>query len=97
MSAFRITGSRRLDEKDVVEFVVEARSGSPLAGEEFRCWDTHHPADYVILEVQKKDACYVIKCRGWLGFDGLFEEAVIDTDYKVRGSGSHYERAAKKV
>lgn len=93
MSAFRIVQSKRLLEKDRVEFVVTPRSGYPVPGEAFRCWDTHHPADYAILEVQDRAGTCVLKCEGWLGFDGLFEEAIIDTDHKTRGPGFHYERS----
>src|SRR4051812_14560980 len=97
MSTFRIAGSRRSAEKDIVEFFVETRSVGPSVCEEFRCWDTHHPADYVILEVQREAETCILRCRGWLGFDGLFEGAVIDTDYKIRGPGFHYERTKENA
>jgi hypothetical protein len=91
MSAFRILQCRGNSDKRS-EFVVEAISGQPAVGEEFRCWDTHHPADFTILEVGKKEDAFILKCHGWLGFDGIFDGALIDTAYKTRGPGFHYDR-----
>ena len=91
MPIFRIISTRRINDRNTA-FEVEEVSGQLSLGDEFRCYDTHHPADYRVVEVKKDKKKCVLVCAGRIGFEGLFEGAIVDTAYKSRGTGFHYER-----
>ena len=92
MPIFKIIASRRGTEPDNAEFEIEPISGKVAVGDEFRCYDTHHPIEYRVRAIQNSAEKITLSCVGFFGFDEQFVGAIIDTTKKGR-SGFHYDAA----
>jgi hypothetical protein len=55
MAVFKIIQSRRGAKKARAEFEIQPISGGVVAGDQFQCFDTHHPIDFRVQCVQKTD------------------------------------------
>jgi hypothetical protein len=92
MSVFRIISASSAKGSNVTVFRVRADGSAPPAmGEKFTCWDTHHPAEYMILDVVTcgENLC-VLDCEGRLGFENQFSGALVDTNHRGTPAGFRY-------
>jgi hypothetical protein len=90
MATFKILNSRRGTAQASAEFEVQPIEGSVEVGDEFRCYDTHHPVDYRVQAVRTTSDTVILSCAGFFGFDEQFVGAVIDTAKQGRPGGFHY-------
>lgn len=90
MSVFKVIKSRRGLTQGSVEFGILPLSGGVVAGDEFLCYDTHHPVRYRIQTVQSTPDGVVLSCDGFYGFDDQFAGAIIDTSQKGQPLGFRY-------
>jgi hypothetical protein len=93
MAIFKIISSRRGTKKDSAEFGIQPISGEVVVGDEFRCYDTHHPVDYRVQAVQSSSDSVTLFCDGFYGYDEFFVGAIIDTTKRGRPFGFHYDVA----
>ncbi len=89
MAVFKIIQSRRGVKKDSAEFEIQSISGEVVVGDQFQCYDTHHPIDYRVQVIRGT----TLLCDGFFGFDEQFVGAIIDTTKKGRPFGFHYDVA----
>jgi hypothetical protein len=90
MATFKILNSRRGTEQSSAEFEVQPIEGRVAVGDEFRCYDTHHPVNYRVQAVRGTPSTVILSCAGSFGFDEQFVGAVIDTAKKGQPGGFHY-------
>jgi hypothetical protein len=90
MAIFKIISSERGDKQNSVKFGVCPISDEPVIGEEFRCYETHHPVDYSIRAIQRGSDEVVLVCDGFFFYDEQFVGAIIDTTKRGRGVGFRY-------
>jgi hypothetical protein len=93
MAVFKIIASRRGAKQRSAEFEIQPMSGEVVVGDEFRCYDTHHPIDYRVEIIRTNGGTVTLFCDGFFGFDEQFVGAIIDTTTKKRGVGFHYDVA----
>jgi hypothetical protein len=93
MAIFKIIASRRGPRRDSAELEIQPMSGEVVVGDEFRCYDTHHPIDYRVQSIQSSPERITLLCEGFFGFDEQFVGAIIDTTKKGRPLGFRYEVA----
>jgi hypothetical protein len=91
MPVFKIVDYRSGSDEGTVEFDVGFRDGEPVVGEEFFCYDTHHPVRYVVRGLRKQPTTTTLLCKGEFCYDDAFVDAVVDTTLRGRPSGFHYE------
>jgi hypothetical protein len=94
MAVFKILDYRRGSEQDTVELDVEFRSGSLGPGDEFYCYDTHHPVPYTVRSVHSGSDKTTLVCSGEFCYDDAFTDGVVDTTQRGRPAGFHYEGAS---
>jgi hypothetical protein len=92
MAIFKIIASRRGTKPDSAEFEIQPVSGEVLVGDEFRCYDTHHPIEYRVQAIKNAPEKITLLCDGFFSFDEQFVGAIIDTTKKGRPRGFHYKR-----
>jgi hypothetical protein len=90
MSVFKVIKSRRGQMQGSVEFGILSLSGGVAVGDEFLCYDTHHPVKYRVQTVRSTPDGVVLLCDGSYGFDDQFTGAIIDTSQKGRPLGFRY-------
>jgi hypothetical protein len=64
---------------EAASFVVKPISGELQVGDSFVCYDTHHPAPFLVTDLQTVSDGLRIVCSGRLGFDDQFSGATVDT------------------
>jgi hypothetical protein len=91
MAIFRIVDCVPVGSAESCKYIVELRSGILNVGDQFTCWDTHHPLRYTIAEFHTEKSQVHLTCRGPFCYDGQFENALINTEFQERGVGFHFE------
>ena len=91
MSQFRITACYFGAQPGFVEFVVQPILGEPQVGDMFLCFDTHHPFEYQVREIQATAEHTRLICSGRLGFEEQFTGAMVDTSFKSRPEAFRYD------
>jgi hypothetical protein len=90
MALFKILTSRTLSRPGLAGFTVQIERGQLAVGDTFTCYDTHHPVEFVVLEVSGLDKKISLVCSGMLGFDNQFTSAIVDTDAIERPAAFRY-------
>lgn len=93
MAIFKIISSRRGEKRDSAVFGIQLISGEVIVGDEFCCYDTHHPVDYRVQAVQNSSDGITLLCDGFYGFDEFFLGAIIDTAKRGKRFGFGYDVA----
>ena len=93
MAVFKIISSRRGAKQDSAVFGIQPINGEVVVGDEFRCYDTHHPVDYRVQNVQRSAEGITLFCDGFYGYDEFFLGAIIDTTKRGKPLGFHYDVA----
>ena len=93
MAIFKIISSRRGEKHDSAVFRIQPISGEVVIGDEFRCYDTHHPVDYRVQAVQSSPDGVTLLCDGFYGYDEFFVGAIIDTTKRGKPFGFRYDVA----
>lgn len=91
MAIFKIISSQRGAKQDSAVFGIEPISGEVVVGDEFRCYDTHHPVDYRVQYVQRSAESVTLFCDGFYGHDEFFLGATIDTTKRGKPFGFRYD------
>jgi hypothetical protein len=73
-----------------VEFSIKSIGGEVLVGDEFRCYDTHHPVVYRVRTLKNESETITLLCDGVFGYDDQFVGAIIDTTKQGR-LGFYYD------
>jgi hypothetical protein len=94
MAIFKIITSQRGTKQDSAEFGIQPISGEVTVGDQFRCYDTHHPVDYRVQAVHHSQEQIMLSCDGFYGYDEMFVGAIIDTTKTGRPFGFHYDKGS---
>lgn len=97
MAIFKVIDCRGSRGDEILEFDVQLIIGEIRIGDVFRCYETHHPADYCVLRVRSAPAVTTLSCRGFFFYKQQFVGAVIDTDKTGRPAGFHYEHKSQSA
>jgi len=71
-------------------FGIQPVSGEVVIGDEFRCYDSHHPVDYRVRDVQSIPETLTMFCDGFYGYDDFLVGATLDTTKRGVPFGFHY-------
>ena len=89
MAVFHILQCRPVDTEHS-EFTVSFISGSLSVGDQFCCYDTHHPVEFRILRSEPHGEHVVLFCEGRVYFDEQFSPARVDTEQRGRPAGFRF-------
>jgi len=91
MAIFKIISSRRGEKRESAVFGIQPISGEVLVGDEFRCYETHHPVDYRVQAVESGSVGVTLFCAGFFFYDECFVGAIIDTTQFGKPLGFRYD------